>query len=88
MTAGKNKNVPMCIVTVGFHHLLMPVSDGMKAVTLLSGAVECESQYGGELRMTYVVGDQPRVEFTTVRHSQIRMSEPARPAKTLLLEKF
>lgn len=80
--AARSKNTPMCIVTFGYRHFLMPVVSGMKLVQLLGESVECESNYEGGGELTYEIGDPVKVEFVTVRPSQLRMppgpSEPRR----------
>jgi hypothetical protein len=77
------KSGPMCIVTLNHHDFLMPVATGMKIVQLMGEAVECNSTYERGLDYTYTVGKPVKIEFTTVRHDQIRM--PAE-VKTFRLE--
>jgi hypothetical protein len=74
MTRGK----PMCCVRLQYLSLLMPADEGMKLVKLLGSAVTCERNYSNH-DYTYDVGDEPEVEFVSVKSSQIRMPRSAQP---------
>ncbi|UYC12266.1 hypothetical protein [Xanthomonas sp. CFBP 8445] len=84
--AAKPKNGPMCIVSIGYQHPLMPAADGMKVVSLLAGAVDVDHDPDNYQR--YVVNEPVRVRFETVPASHVRLKpEPASdPRRPLLLE--
>lgn len=83
--ATRTKSQPMCIITIGFQNLLLPISDGMKVVQLLSQAIDCEQQYEGGGEFTYVVHEQVDVGLKTVQPRQIREIDRTSPARPLLL---
>lgn len=65
------KNVPMCVVRIGYgNSLLMPVSEGTKLIALLQQAVQVNERYIRHERR-YAIGDQPEVEMVTVKADQI-----------------
>jgi hypothetical protein len=81
------KAVPMCCVTIGYQHYLMPADKGMKVVELMQSAFECEQRYE-DRGMQYQVGEPPqRVVFEMVRPGQIVQPRPAAPAGPLLLSR-
>jgi len=85
------KNVPMCVVNIGFHcELLMPADKGMKLVALLQESLLVKTDYASSSRSKYIPGEVPEVNFTSVRADQIVMpmtvSTSRRPKGPLLLE--
>ncbi|MCP3048351.1 hypothetical protein K6X13_14810 [Xanthomonas euvesicatoria pv. allii] len=71
--AAKPKSGPMCVVSIGFQHLLLPVAEGMKVVALLANAIEVEFDRASVRRVGYVAGDAVQVRFETVTAAQIRV---------------
>jgi len=70
--AAKPKNGPLCIVTIGYQHLLMPAAEGMKVVALLANAVDVDYDGASQHRVGYVVNEPVQVRFETVTADQIR----------------
>lgn len=64
------KPVPMCCVSIGHLDFLMPAAQGMKLVELMNSAVSCERSYE-ECAYRYQVGEQPQVEYVSVRPNQV-----------------
>lgn len=62
----------MCVVSVDFQYLMLPADKGMKLVELLQSAVRVEPEYR-DRDYSYQVGDQPSVEYKSVKASQVRM---------------
>jgi hypothetical protein len=74
---------PMCCVTIGFEHLLMPADTGMKVIALLQSAVRCEQRYDAE--RTYEVQPEPlELECRIVPASKIMMPSGASAQPKLL----
>ncbi|KHS06583.1 hypothetical protein RM61_15045 [Xanthomonas phaseoli pv. phaseoli] len=71
--AAKPKSGPMCVITIGYQHLLMPVAEGMKVVALLANAIDVEFDHTTVRRVGYVAGDEVQVRFETVTAGQIRL---------------
>ncbi|MCC5074322.1 hypothetical protein [Xanthomonas campestris] len=71
--AAKQKSGPMCVVSIGFQHLLVPVAEGMKVVALLANAIEVEYDHESVRRVGYVAGEPVRVRFETVTAAQVRL---------------
>lgn len=70
--AAKPKSGPMCIVTIGYQHLLMPATEGMKVVALLANAIDVDYDRENLRRVGYVVNEPAQVRFETVTADQIR----------------
>lgn len=69
----------MCVVSVDFQYLMLPADKGMKLVELLQSAVRVEPEYR-DRDYSYQVGEQPSVEYKSVKASQVRMpTSPAAP---------
>ncbi|MEN9192814.1 hypothetical protein AB3094_14785 [Xanthomonas euvesicatoria] len=79
--AAKPKSGPMCVITIGYQHLLMPVTEGMKVVALLASAIEVEFDHTTARRVGYVVGDAVQVRFETVTAAQIRLPPDIQSSK-------
>lgn len=64
------KPVPLCCVCIGYQTFLMPADQGMKLVDLMNSAASCKRNYedGG---YRYHVGEQPEVEYVSVKPSQV-----------------
>lgn len=78
--SAKREMKDCCIVTIGFVQVLMPATDGLKAMALLRNAVEVEHDmtrgYGN-----WVAGERPRCEMQMVDTRNIRASaDTAAPA--------
>lgn len=76
MTAAKTQP-PMCVLTVGFTMIAMPVAKALKVVELLSGAAEVDREWLAEEPRYRVRGDL-RTEFRSVRQKQFIFTEEAR----------
>lgn len=70
MTTPK-KPAPMCCVSIAHSDYLMPADKGMKLVELLQSAFKARRDYG-DGGYTYVIGEQPSVELSLVKASQIK----------------
>lgn len=68
------KQVPMCVVAIGFNCLLLPASKGMRVVELLQGAIEVDRRFESRAD-TYTVNDEVHVEYQSVKASQLRARE-------------
>jgi hypothetical protein len=67
------KAIPICCVTIGYQSFLMPAAIGMKVVDLMTSEVTCKRDYAmGEI---YVPGDNPTVEYVSVRANQLVKEE-------------
>jgi hypothetical protein len=81
--SAKREMKDCCIVTIGFVQVLMPATDGLKAMALLRNAVEVEHDmergYGN-----WVAGERPRCEMQMVSPRNVRASveTPAPTART------
>jgi len=86
----KPKQVPMCVVKIGFESYLMPSTKGLKLVELVQGAVRVEYDYQGRSN-AYIVGDEVSVEYQSIKASQLRArptdAPPAAPRGPLLIER-
>ncbi|RFF43905.1 hypothetical protein [Xanthomonas campestris] len=71
--AAKQKSGPMCVVTIGYQHLLMPVAEGMKVVAMLASAIDVDFDHESMRRVGYVAGEQVQVRFETVTAAQVRL---------------
>lgn len=80
MTAPK-KTVPMCCMTIGFDHYLMPVEAGTKIFSLMQKALKCELVFDDK-GYFYAVGGAPAVKVEVVSPRQVR---PATETETRLL---
>jgi hypothetical protein len=85
------KNVPMCVVNIGYHcELLMPADKGMKLVTLLQESMLVRLDYQAASRNVYVASDAPEVTYSSVKANQVVMPNatptPQRRKGPLLLE--
>ena len=68
------KNVPMCVVSIGYHcELLMPAEKGMKLVTLLQESMLVSRNYDSTHRSMFVAGDVPEVQYASVKADQVAM---------------
>lgn len=65
------KPVAMCCVSIAHSDYLMPADKGMKLVELLQSAFEARRDYG-DRGYTYAIGEQPSVELSLVKASQIK----------------
>lgn len=75
--ATAKKPVSMCCVSINHDNYLMPADKGMKLVELMQSAFEAEKSYG-DRNYTYEIGEQPSVELSLVKPSQIK----AKPTDT------
>ncbi|MBB5881201.1 hypothetical protein GGR74_002404 [Xanthomonas arboricola] len=71
--AAKQKSGPMCVVTIGYQHLLMPVAEGMKVVAMLASAIDVDYDHESMRRVGYVAGEPVQVRFETVTAAQVRL---------------
>lgn len=75
--AAPKKDVPMCVVNIGYTlSLLLPSADGMKLIEILQRSAEVDSQYESRGYL-YTIKDQPTAEFVTVKTSQVRAQRGA-----------
>jgi len=65
------KPVAMCCVSIAYNDYLMPADKGMKLVELLQSAFAARKGYGDH-GYTYAFGEQPSVELSLVKASQIK----------------
>ncbi|MCL1550484.1 hypothetical protein [Xanthomonas nasturtii] len=75
--AAKQKSGPMCVVTIGYQHLLMPVAEGMKVVAMLASAIDVDYDHESTRRVGYVAGEPAQVRFETVTAAQVRLRTDA-----------
>jgi hypothetical protein len=85
------KNVPMCVVNIGYHcDLLMPADKGMKLVTLLQESIFVSRKYESRIGDKFIAGDAPEVQYSSVKADQVVMPSatltPTRRKGPLLLE--
>jgi hypothetical protein len=85
MAAKKLEDV--CVVTIGYTHLLLPAADGLKVLALLRNAAEVSHDYDDSHRVSYLVGERPRCELEMVSAKQLKPKAVAvpHPRKPLLL---
>lgn len=62
----------MAAVEIRYITLLLPLTKATQLMTLLQSAVLCDEDYSSGQGKTYTIGDQPEVQMTTVRPSQMR----------------
>jgi hypothetical protein len=74
MSRASTKPTPMACLTIGYQDYLMPSDKAMKVAELMQHAIECESNFEGTAYV-YNAKDQPNVEFSLVRPSQVRMPQ-------------
>lgn len=74
MSRASTKTTPMACLTIGYRDYLMPSDKAMKVAELMQHAIECESNFEGT-GYVYTAKDQPNVEFSLVRPSQVRMPQ-------------
>ncbi|QKS24767.1 hypothetical protein [Vreelandella titanicae] len=67
-------NQQMCLLRVGFQHLILPASKGMKVMQELQAAVEAEWDYIGESDR-YRVKGRPDLQLTLIDAHQVVMPE-------------
>jgi hypothetical protein len=65
------KAVAMCCVSIAHNDYLLPADKGMKLVELLQSAFAAQKYYGDH-GYTYAFGEQPSVELSLVKASQIK----------------
>lgn len=85
--AAKPKNIPMCVITIGYVPLIMPADKGMKVVALLSDAFAADHD-PGDYR-NYIVDELVDVRYESIRQDRPR-SRPNpvnRRSDPLLLER-
>lgn len=70
--ATKKTDRDMCVVTIGYQHLLLPADAGLKVISLLRDGLEVERDYGSDHREKFVVGDRPRCELQMVSSRDLR----------------
>lgn len=74
MSRASTKTTPMACLTIGYRDYLMPSDKAMKVAELMQHAIECESNFE-DTGYVYTAKDQPNVEFSLVRPSQVRMPQ-------------
>ena len=87
--AARKTTRDMCVVTIGFQHLLLPADSGLKVIALLRDALEVERDYGSDHREKFIVGERPRCELQMISPRDVREKvdepPPRMPRKPLLL---
>lgn len=74
--ATPKKVVPMCVVNIGYTiSLLLPSTDGMKLIDILTRAIEVDRYY--DKGYLYTIMDQPTAGFEMVKASQVRAQRGA-----------
>ena len=61
---------PMCCVSIGYQDFLLPADIGMKLVALMNDAI-CTKKHYMDKGFVYAVGEQPSVEYVSVRTNQV-----------------
>lgn len=76
--AAKSPQPSLCVVTIGYQRLLLPMEKGLKVVQLMQGAIELEHicQIRGP---SWRMKGQPELELSMVKQGDI---EPPRSASS------
>lgn len=89
MARAPAKSIPMACLTIGHCDYLMAAAKAIKVAELMQDAFNCVRSYGDHDFVYEVQPEQPRVSFSLVRPSQVRMpdAEPTlQPARPRLLK--
>jgi len=67
------KPTQLCCVSIGHMDLIMPADKGMKLLELMQHAVHGKQDFDRTINFqtTYVLGEQPRVEFSLLKPNQV-----------------
>lgn len=74
----QQKQVPMCVVRIGYEFLLLPATKGLRVVELLQGAIELEPLYMAR-QDAYTVKEEVPVTYQSIKASQLRARQATPP---------